>query len=246
MVDTTVSSRERHFNSRPHKEVDAPLPTRKLHCRHISIHDLTRRSTLLPDMRYRMHSYFNSRPHKEVDETSGFTLDLLRTFQFTTSQGGRQLRVSYTLLYPSFQFTTSQGGRLKKLFRLAPFHTFQFTTSQGGRLRKSHRILCEVYFNSRPHKEVDNRRNTQTYRSIISIHDLTRRSTDVWTLRRLFHGQFQFTTSQGGRLEEEREVDKRIYFNSRPHKEVDGNDQRSGNSRKNFNSRPHKEVDSGR
>ena len=98
---------------------------------------------------------------------------------------------------------------------------FQFTTSQGGR-RGLRSIQCHrVPFNSRPHKEVDTRTGT-TWADIISfnsrphkevdpgstiggvfvdlsIHDLTRRSTDTW---------LTFSAP-------------RQSFNSRPHKEVD-------------------------
>ena len=79
-----------------------------------------------------------------------------------------------------FQFTTSQGGRRKELHRARAIQIFQFTTSQGGRLRGGPGLMKK---------------------SKISIHDLTRRSTNL----------------TGGRDSE------RDYFNSRPHKEVDLN-----------------------
>ena len=55
------------FNSRPHKEVDGNMLEPEVQSSNLSIHDLTRRSTLiimhLPDP----SPSFNSRPHKEVD-----------------------------------------------------------------------------------------------------------------------------------------------------------------------------------
>ena len=101
------------------------------------------------------------------------------TFQLTTSQGGRPSSFSqwHTLLL--FQLTTSQGGRRV----LTPFNplngTFQLTTSQGGRPGSATNVApLDIYFNSRPRKEVDE----QTQRLLdqarsISTHDLARRST---------------------------------------------------------------------
>ena len=58
-----------YFNSRPHKEVDWNARNTDIE-KEISIHDLTRRSTL-QDLRLALIcSHFNSRPHKEVDCTS--------------------------------------------------------------------------------------------------------------------------------------------------------------------------------
>ena len=141
---------------------------------------------------------------------------------------------------------------------------FQFTTSQGGRQRYIDYVTGNSHFNSRPHKEVDQgggimkdrivisihdltRRSTAFTSGnpaidVISIHDLTRRSTDIspgvavvfdisihdLTRRSTFSESrsiclwiFQFTTSQGGRLLDPNIGPRRLYFNSRPHKEVD-------------------------
>ena len=80
-------------------------------------------------------------------------------------------------------------------------------------------------FNSRPHKEVDRKNFYEFYAPILSIHDLTRRSTiikpivvlrfclSIHDLTRRSTRQsissarsvlFQFTTSQGGRLDSDR------------------------------------------
>ena len=53
-------------------------------------------------------------------------------------------------------------------------------------------------FNSRPHKEVDDLGDTHPKQYLLSIHDLTRRST-LYPLAPRGEGDFQFTTSQGGR-----------------------------------------------
>ena len=119
---------------------------------------------------------------------------------------------------------------------------FQFTTSHGGRPGISTILSITLPFNSRPHTEVDDGSCKCLYRICLSIHDLTRRST--W-LRDLYMNapSFQFTTSHGGRRDEECTVsdavvfqfttshggrrlrmDMRLWytpFNSRPHTEVD-------------------------
>ena len=79
-----------------------------------------------------------------------------------------------------------------------------------------------LYFNSRPHKEVDIDLTT-TYNFLdISTHDLTRRSTSYHALFLFRCSIFQLTTSQGGRLLlRQRKQTMHTYFNSRPHKEVD-------------------------
>ena len=99
------------------------------------------------------------------------------------------------------------------------------------------------HFNSRPHKEVDNRFCRSSKLHFISTHDLTRRSTTAISLKSQCIA-FQLTTSQGGRPEIILKEDKmmlfqlttsqggrriagymldasKLYFNSRPHKEVD-------------------------
>ena len=168
------------------------------------------------------------------------------SFQFTTSQGGRPWYHEISGYPMYFQFTTSQGGRrgIAYLLYLRAF-IFQFTTSQGGRLRELSPPCRKVYLSIHDLT----RRSTFLRRSYLryeylSIHDLTRRSTmkaapqivsgitfnsrphkEVDFRRR--HSRlsvylFQFTTSQGGRLEKERRlVDAERAFNSRPHKEVD-------------------------
>ena len=189
----------------------------------LSIHDLTRRSTYGHIELYIGGGPFNSRPHKEVDwAKKGFDPngnlsihDLTRRstscvyhavtggFPFN-SRPHKEVDISDVvnkIIATTFQFTTSQGGRhaLNGLFLLDD--TFQFTTSQGGR-----RLFATFFDAAFP----------------LSIHDLTRRSTQ---LRSMFRG----VTSP---------------FNSRPHKEVDRVNRLPIRLARPFNSRPHKEVDS--
>ena len=121
--------------------------------------------------------------------------------------------------------------------------SFQLTTSQGGRQYKQ---LCYAhlsYFNSRPHKEVDRRRGKRCHRQGISTHDLTRRSTANKIAKVTGTFIFQLTTSQGGRQADNVQAYPHKYFNSRPHKEVDGRRYVRKMKQRYFNSRPHKEVD---
>ena len=121
---------------------------------------------------------------------------------------------------------------------------FQLTTSQGGRPMPLSPLCVVLYFNSRPREEVDSLISSLLLRYIsISTHDLTRRSTRKQTIYNNLERIFQLTTSRGGRLaRREIEVKKEIfqlttsqggrlirsvntanclYFNSRPHEEVD-------------------------
>ena len=123
---------------------------------HLSIHDLTRRSTLTSSVVNTLIGSFNSRPHKEVDHARvvappGY---LHLSIHDLTRRSTNYSYQAVALLI--FQFTTSQGGR--RLFRnsFASSLIFQFTTSQGGRLACSEFPPVPQY---------------------LSIHDLTRRST---------------------------------------------------------------------
>ena len=211
---------KRPFNSRPHKEVDGIMAP-PASSSSLSIHDLTRRST----------------------ETGIDTVVITGSFQFTTSQGGRQ----------KFPVFCSEHG------------TFQFTTSQGGRPHLIPLLLDHTPFNSRPHKEVDAAGTVPGgCPGILSIHDLTRRSTyeyarQVKKAKLSIHDLTRRSTfpsiSQSPFL---------CPFNSRPHKEVDGicrtiqcnkylsiHDltrrstvpEVASYPPASFNSRPHKEVD---
>ena len=121
------------FNSRPHKEVDQQCILNRIHhvnfqfttsqggrlppvCRvmqgyDLSIHDLTRRSTLYT-----------------------YKLGLRQNFQFTTSQGGRlQDPVQSSAPLRSFNSRPHKEVDEQRLLILTVSYIFQFTTSQGGR-----------------------------------------------------------------------------------------------------------------
>ena len=76
----------------------------------------------------------------------------------------------------------------------------------------------------------------------ISTHDLTGRSTEEGDMCSLLN-TFQLTTSRGGRLRPEQVRQCYLHFNSRPHEEVDYQDQQDHQGYRHFNSRPHEEVD---
>ena len=144
--------------------------------------------------------YFNSRPHEEVDERLARSSLHLLAFQFTTSRGGRRLTDDFKFICRIFQLTTSRGGR-----RIRP----QFPSS----------IL---YFNSRPHEEVDDSDDE----GISALNDFNSRpheEVDACFARLpISEDAFQLTTSRGGRQPTAFFHPLQKYFNSRPHEEVDG------------------------
>ena len=127
-------TRSKAFNSRPHEEVDfndcnhsSTVPSFQFTTsrggrrhdtaeqaghRHLSIHDLTRRSTCEGAETAHDEAAFNSRPHEEVDRHALSPVYCHLAFQFTTSRGGRQTDRGIELTTGDFQFTTSRGGRL--------------------------------------------------------------------------------------------------------------------------------------
>ena len=168
---------EGNFNSRPHKEVD-----------------------IEPFLCHYWIAYFNSRPHKEVDGSPLITSVLISPFQLTTSQGGRRSppRMQSALHDISTHDLTRRSTCTCYTSYGKPSE-FQLTTSQGGRLKEVPHLQPSLYFNSRPHKEVD---ITQAFRSLQRKHFNSRPHKEVDT-------------------KHERRVLQVWYFNSRPHKEVD-------------------------
>ena len=141
---------------------------------------------------------FNSRPHEEVD---------------------RQLR-SIKCHRLHFNSRPREEVDISYCPRRAGLLLFQLTTSQGGRLIRSVNTANCLYFNSRPHEEVDRIRLFQTVESIISTHDLAKRSTR-YLCRFSSSITFQLTTSRRGRRSSPLTSSCTQYFNSRPHEEVD-------------------------
>ena len=156
------------FNSRPHTEVDCINRYIK-NTILLSIHDLTRRSTDIKIVMQTKEQTFNSRPHTEVDLGQRMWRRHDKTFQFTTSHGGRPDDVDDEDVERVFQFTTSHGGRrcMEKWWKLGsgsfnsrphtevdtleealktPKITFQFTTSHGGRPTEPYEPTLEEVF----------------------------------------------------------------------------------------------------
>ena len=173
------SSSRMHFNSRPRKEVDGlrgkatgmvfsfqlttsqgGRPRAAKHCCfciYISTHDLTRRSTVTGRCLRLSASYFNSRPHKEVDSISPNRTE--KTVRISTHDLTRR---STSCCIPSITVliisTHDLTRRSTTVFADPPNCTlFQLTTSQGGRLLPYRLNPNALHFNSRPHKEVDQR-----------------------------------------------------------------------------------------
>ena len=123
--------------------------------------------------------------------------------------------------------------------------TFQLTTSRGGRLLIIwYTSMLSVYFNSRPHEEVDH--NNFCIDHYLNAFQLTtsrggRRPALIRAA--LFALLFQLTTSRGGRPCPLSTLQYWYYFNSRPHEEVDVPDVLVSRIQVYFNSRPHEEVD---
>ena len=165
----------------------------------LSIHDLTRRSTVQSTCRknrWRLSIHDLTRR----STITGMVKQSFEFFQFTTSQGGRQRRDKHDKRYDGFQFTTSQGGRqnllnsiednkylsIHDLTRRSTYFRkrspdswiFQFTTSQGGRRSGT---PPEKGFTSLSIHDLTRRSTTfaeiEISDIVLSIHDLTRRST---------------------------------------------------------------------
>ena len=146
----------------------------------LSIHDLTRRSTIGFLLSGVIPMSFNSRPHKEVDDLLYPLFSFVVFFQFTTSQGGRQHLSSSQRLFLSF------NSRPHK--EVDPGRTISFVHSLALSIHDLTRrstvrffgyLVAVLPFNSRPHKEVDIPEPVAGGRSGLSIHDLTRRSTNT-------------------------------------------------------------------
>ena len=131
----------------------------------------------LPGEHHHAGDSFNSRPHTEVDPLPSPKKQSRRPFN-------------------SRPHTEVDGGTMSEIDKRI---AFQFTTSHGG--RRSMRVWMRAWktFNSRPHTEVDLETAIQNeLRNNLSIHDLTRRSTQ-YLPECIPSYTFQFTTSHGGR-----------------------------------------------
>ena len=99
----------------------------------LSIHDLTRRSTLIL-----------------------FFLRQISVFQFTTSHGGRPALGIKSPSREAFQFTTSHGGRPRSLRYIQPYTQLSIhDLTRRSTHTTAPAIALMRTFNSRPHTEVD-------------------------------------------------------------------------------------------
>ena len=143
-----------------------------------------------------------------------------------------------------FQLTTSQGGRLAGKSCIVGMLAFQLTTSQGGRQATAwaHDKLGLISTHDLTKRSTLYAFFVSRYK-FISTHDLTKRSTHN-PLRFLFIPIFQLTTSRRGRQQPMLwTAIAFLYFNSRPHEEVDLKATPTRRKEGYFNSRPHEEVD---
>ena len=191
------------FNSRPHKEVDWAAMYRGHAPWCLSIHDLTRRSTIrrlersmagafqfttsqggrhMADTTASCLGPFNSRPHKEVDLDHVIRrhVQFLSIHDLTRRSTSAATKASVGL---SFQFTTSQGGRPRMTGRR---HGKMHLSIHDLTRRSTCRLhLFRLYILLSIHDLT--RRSTIRpvpfgYSWDLSIHDLTRRSTDKFQL----------------------------------------------------------------
>ena len=125
-----------------------------------------------------MFCYFNSRPHEEVDNVQNATTQQtgISTHDLTKRSTLAQDRRRRTLYISTHDLTKRS--------------TMEFLTLN----------LRKMYFNSRPHEEVDHSVRKAQYPIKISTHDLTKRSTVERALIRWI-AIFQLTTSRRGRRE---------------------------------------------
>ena len=165
----------------------------------ISTHDLTKRSTRKNrfNIGSRGISTHDLTKRSTCRTTTSFTK--LLTFQLTTSRRGRQAVQQSFNKTIIFQLTTSRRGRpLTNLLQSLN------TTISTHDLTKRSTMACNLYNND----------------GYISTHDLTKRST--FKINQLIGDDtFQLTTSRRGRLQITINKNVSLYFNSRPHEEVD-------------------------
>ena len=146
--------------------------------------------------------YFNSRPHEEVDFVYVCLILDVVTFQLTTSRGGRLVYVCLILDVVTFQLTTSRGGRL--CADSSPYHRHGISTHDLTRRSTYNWFVSSnlfIYFNSRPHEEVD------------LVYNIVQKLVHISNFNSRPHEEVDV-------LPAERSPNT-IYFNSRPHEEVD-------------------------
>ena len=124
----------------------------------LSIHDLTRRSTFPLTVRYDSVFPFNSRPHKEVDGEPEGDGESERIFQFTTSQGGRPTQRASSRTSRSLSIHDLTRRSTLRIPYNPPFCNLSIhDLTRRSTAWRAAPITWTRSFNSRPHKEVDDR-----------------------------------------------------------------------------------------
>ena len=147
-----------------------------MYINHLSIHDLTRRSTgweagKNPDFSLSIHDLTRrSTITKLLDQARG-GLSIHDLTRRSTTGGYRVLGMEV------FQFTTSQGGRQTQALERIAKSSFNSRPHKEVDRDLDPGYFTPRSFNSRPHKEVDLDNGNLINTGKLSIHDLTRRST---------------------------------------------------------------------
>ena len=121
----------------------------------ISIHDLTRRSTVPKAF----HALCGSISIHDLTRRSTYTSDHQYGFQdISIHDLTRRSTVAPNHNPAPFSISIHDLTRRSTMMddTFCEDFVFQFTTSQGGRQRSVYMLFISRYFNSRPHKEVDN------------------------------------------------------------------------------------------
>ena len=144
----------RPFNSRPHKEVDVIGIYLRL-CHTLSIHDLTRRSTV--DEK-ELNEYLNLSIHDLTRRSTGTSLNQRRIFSLSIHDlTRRSTEPSSPPSPPSATFNSRPHKEVdkKKMAARAAEETFNSRPHKEVDAARSVATAVTDPFNSRPHKEVD-------------------------------------------------------------------------------------------
>ena len=144
----------------------------------ISTHDLTKRSTGMPEQVLDCSKHFNSRPHEEVDSNSQYLCVLTYIFQLTTSRRGRLELTVFMCTY--IHIST---------------HDLTKRSTCGRVCQEKHTEISTHDLTKRSTSDRSDK-NDDEY---ISTHDLTKRSTEVHNDGHYHNSLFQLTTSRRGR-----------------------------------------------
>ena len=186
-----------YFNSRPHEEVDQ---VRRFgwRCNCISTHDLTKRSTSLFCSAVPGSSHFNSRPHEEVDSHCVNLYLTTTNFNSRPHEEVDEGRPSWNYIKCISTHDLTKRSTMWQTYAVSPFD-FNSRPHEEVDDNVPDLVYKLLHFNSRPHEEVDASSMPYCTFKIISTHDLTKRSTTACLLWAKVALIFQLTTSRRGR-----------------------------------------------